>query len=54
MSVILNRDMPIEEIQKILKLLPSGKMLKAAQYVGTIQLRENPISYQKRIRDEWN
>lgn len=54
MSVIVSRDMTLEEIQKILKQLPSGKVLKAAQYLGTIKLRENPLTYQKRIRDEWN
>ncbi|TYP93418.1 hypothetical protein LX73_1122 [Fodinibius salinus] len=28
--------------------------ISARKYSGTITLKEDPVAYQKRIRDEWN
>lgn len=53
MSIILSRDMSIEEIKKIFTQLPSGKKLSAEKYLGIIKLQEDPLEYQKRMRDEW-
>ncbi len=53
MSVILSREMSIEEIKKVFKNFPSGKKLDAQKYLGVLTLREDPLTYQKRMRDEW-
>ena len=53
MSVTLSREMSIEDIKKILKQLPSGKKLIAAKHLGVIKLQEDPLTFQKRMRDEW-
>ena len=53
MSVTLSREMSIEDIRKILKQLPSGKKLNATKHLGVIQLREDPLLFQKKMRDEW-
>ena len=53
MSVTLSREMSIEDIKKILRQLPSGKKLNATKHLGVIRLREDPLLFQKRMRDEW-
>ncbi|MBV6441370.1 MAG: hypothetical protein EPGJADBJ_03054 [Saprospiraceae bacterium] len=54
MSITISPKMTPEEIKKALERLPSGKRLQAKKYSGAIKLREDPLKYQKRIRDEWN
>ena len=54
MSVTISRYMSAEEIKKILERLPAGKLLPAVKHSGVIKLREDPLQYQKRIRDEWD
>jgi len=54
MSVTISKSMNLEEIQKILGSLPGGKLLKASKYCGVLKLREDPLVYQKRVRDEWS
>ena len=54
MSITISKSMSAEEIKKALGGLPAGKRLKAARYCGVLQLREEPITYQQRVRDEWN
>lgn len=54
MSITISRQMSPEEIKKALDRLPAGKLLKAAKYSGAVKLKEDPLLYQKRTRDEWN
>lgn len=54
MSITISKSMSAEEIKKALGGLPAGKLLKAAKYCGVLKLREDPLVYQKRVRDEWN
>lgn len=54
MSITITKSMSADEIKKALSNLPAGKVLKAAKYCGILQLKEEPLSYQKRVRDEWN
>jgi hypothetical protein len=54
MSITITKNMSADEIKKALGGLPAGKLLKASKYCGVLQLREDPLVYQKRIRDEWN
>jgi hypothetical protein len=53
MSVTISREMTLEEIRKIFKQLPSGKKLDTSKYLGVLKLKEDPLVFQKRIRDEW-
>lgn len=41
------------EIQKILNQTKSKITKQLAKYAGTIDLSEDPLEYQKKIRDEW-
>lgn len=54
MSVTISKSMSAEEINKALGLLPAGKKLTSAKHSGVLKLREEPLVYQKRVRDEWN
>ena len=54
MSITISPKMTPEEIKKALERLPAGKRLKAKDHSGAIKLREDPLQYQKRMRDEWN
>lgn len=44
--------------EKINELLSKAEkkinLLKASKYCGKIKLKENPISIQKKLRDEWD
>ncbi len=53
MSITLSREMSVEEINKMLKRLPSGKKLNAKKYAGVIKLSQDPLAYQKQIREAW-
>ena len=41
------------EIQKILKQIKFDKSKNLAKFAGSINLTEDPLDYQKRIREEW-
>lgn len=53
MSITLSKEMPLEEIKKRLKKLPSGKKMNVSKHLGVLKVKENPLTYQKRLRDEW-
>lgn len=42
------------KIEKLLKLNPTKtKKINLSRYAGTIKLTEDPINFQRRLRDEW-
>ena len=43
----------IEKINKKLSQLPIRRKLDPQKYVGAINLKEDPLTIQKRLRDEW-
>lgn len=53
MSIIITPQMSIEELKKALAKLPAGKVLHAMRHCGVLKLREDPLVFQKRMRDEW-
>ncbi|MDX1908904.1 MAG: hypothetical protein SF053_17845 [Bacteroidia bacterium] len=53
MSIILHQGMSREEIQQALERLPKPRRFDAARHRGCIVLRENPLTYQRKLRDEW-
>lgn len=42
-----------QKIEKILEQPQRKSKIKLSQYAGVIQLTEDPLEYQRRIRDEW-
>lgn len=54
MSITISPNMTAEEIKKALEALPIGKLFLPSKHCGVLTLRENPLKYQKRVRNEWN
>lgn len=53
MSIVISKKMSVEEIKRALEHLPSGKVFRSAKHFGALKLREDPLEFQKRIRNEW-
>lgn len=43
----------MKEIDQKLEQLPSRKSMQARDFCGVINLKENPLEIQKKLRDEW-
>ena len=53
MVIEITKSMSKADIQKALASIPAPKKLNARQFLGTVKWPEDPIAYQKRMRDEW-
>lgn len=54
-NIAIRKDDDILKIRnRIQRSFKSVKAFKAKQYIGKLKLKEAPLSYQKRIRKEWN
>ena len=53
MVIEIKKAMSKAEVQRALANIPSRKNLNAKQFVGTVKWPEDPLTYQKRLRDEW-
>jgi hypothetical protein len=42
-----------EELRKALERLPKPKRFDASRHSGCIALHEDPLAYQRKLRDEW-
>ena len=53
MVIEIKKAMSKAEIQRALDRIPNRKKLNAKQFLGTVKWPEDPVAYQKRLRDEW-
>jgi hypothetical protein len=54
-SISIRRDEDILQIRnRIQRNFKNVKAFRAKQYIGKLKLKEDPLSYQKRVRKEWN
>lgn len=53
MVIKTKKSMSKADIQNALANIPARKKLNARQFLGTVKWPEDPIAYQKRMRDEW-
>ncbi|MCF8449717.1 MAG: hypothetical protein K9G49_07575 [Taibaiella sp.] len=56
MVLVLNKGASkkeIDQLNKELLQLPSRKKLDAKKYCGVLKLKEDPLTIQKKLRDEW-
>ena len=53
MVIDIKKSATKNEMKTVLAKLSSPKKLDAKRFVGTIKWGEDPIAYQKRLRDEW-
>lgn len=56
MTIILKSGASKERISEIVKLLnsPKKKALNTKKYAGKTQIKADPLTVQKEMRDEWN
>lgn len=57
MVTILKKGTSRSRIEKILEKIKSKKASKgidAYKYCGIIELAEDPVEYQRKVRDEWD
>lgn len=53
--ITLKRNEDVEQLKKKLQHAKKNTGgIDAQKYSGTITLKEDPLEYQKRIRNEWN
>ncbi len=52
MVVTIRKSSQKEEIEKILSSINVSKQLDVSKYSGKIKLSEDPLSIQKKLRDE--
>ncbi len=55
MVLVLNKGATkkeMEQINKKIRLIPSGKKLDTKKYCGVIRLKEDPLAIQKKLRNE--
>jgi len=53
MVIEIKKAMTKADMQKALAQLPPRKSLDARRFLGTVKWSEDPVAYQKRLRDEW-
>jgi hypothetical protein len=54
MVTVIKQGSSKASIQQLLEKLKSRKGLDAKKYCGVIKLKENPLTIQKKVRDEWS
>jgi len=54
MVVVIEKKYDKQKIDKLLGEIKTTKIFDAKKFAGKIQWNEDPVAYQKRIRNEWN
>ena len=54
MVVVIEKKYDKQKIDKLLNEIKPVKIFDAKKFAGKIQWNEDPVTYQKRLRNEWN
>ena len=54
MVVVIEKRYDKRKINRLLNEIKPVKTFDAKKFAGKIQWNEDPVAYQKRVRDEWN
>jgi tripartite-type tricarboxylate transporter receptor subunit TctC len=58
MVVIVKRNTPRKQLKALLRKAKAtpvkGKGLDARKHLGTVKLKQDPVTIQRRLRDEWD
>ncbi|GHU62002.1 hypothetical protein FACS1894123_02230 [Bacteroidia bacterium] len=54
MVVVIEKKYDRKKINKLIEALKPVKVFDASKFAGKINWNEDPLAYQKRIRNEWN
>lgn len=53
MVIVIQQGTSKEKIEALLKKLKGKKGVDTKKYCGVLKLKEDPLSIQKQLRDEW-
>jgi hypothetical protein len=54
MVTVINKRVKKEKLSELLnRQSEKGNYLKTSKYIGKINLKEDPLKVQKKLRDEW-
>lgn len=53
MTIVLKRGQRLEDVLPKGTLAKPEKKLNSKKYVGVLNLKEDPLEIQRRMRDEW-
>lgn len=53
MVIEIKKTMSKADMQRILAQIQAGKKLNARRFVGTVKWEQDPLAYQKQLRNEW-
>jgi hypothetical protein len=54
MIVVIEKKCSKAKINKLIEEFKPVKLFKATKFAGKINWNEDPVEYQKRIRNEWD
>jgi hypothetical protein len=54
MLVVVEKKFDKVKINKLISELKPSKVFESAKFAGKIKWNEEPLEYQKRVRNEWN
>jgi len=54
MVVVIEKKYSKQKVDGLLNEIKPIKIFDAKKFAGKIQWNEDPVAYQKRVRDEWN
>jgi hypothetical protein len=54
MVVVIEKNSDKQKINELLAKFEPSKVFDAKKFAGKIKWEEDPVTYQKRMRDEWN
>jgi hypothetical protein len=54
MVVVIEKEYSKQKINKLLNEMKPVKVFDPKPFAGKIEWGEDPVAYQKRVRDEWN
>ncbi len=54
MVIMVKKGMNKERLNKALRKLKNTKKFNAKRHLGKVKWKEDALTYQKRLRDEWD
>ena len=54
MVVVIEKKYDKRKVDRMLSSIKPTKIFDAQKFAGKIQWNEDPVAYQKRVRNEWN
>ncbi|MEM8900842.1 MAG: hypothetical protein AAGC85_22200 [Bacteroidota bacterium] len=53
MTIVIKKGSSPKEISEKLKKIPNRRVFDAKKYCGVVNLKSDPLAFQKEIRNDW-